>query len=89
VSANPDNFLELTLEILKMKTSRLAKLIAVSLGSAALASLLTSCSGRTPDGKTCRRNLLRFIPQTTTDMSQTCPQDTTYYKVSDQSTPGT
>lgn len=72
-----------------MKISRLPKLVAVSLASAGLITFLTSCSGRTPDGKSCRRNLLQFIPQTTTDMSQTCPQDTTYYKASAQSTPGT
>jgi hypothetical protein len=72
-----------------MTISRSQKMVAMSLTSAALITLLTSCSGRTPDGKPCRRNLLKFIPQTTTDMSETCPQDTTYYKAPVQTTPGT
>lgn len=66
-----------------------SKSLVLSLVASALTLLMTGCSGRTPDGKTCRRNLLQFFPQTTSDMAQTCPQDTTYYKPSDKITPGT
>ncbi len=51
-------------------------------------SAISACSGRTPDGKACRRNLLPLFPVFTSDMSQTCPQDTTYYKGAGKTAPG-
>lgn len=53
-----------------------------------LAALTSACSGRTPDGKSCRRNILPLFPVFTSDMSQTCPQDTTYYKGAGKTAPG-
>lgn len=53
-----------------------------------IATVVSACSGRTPDGKTCRRNVLQFFPVFNSDMSQTCPQDTTYYKGAGKTAPG-
>ncbi|NDE15145.1 hypothetical protein EBZ80_09470 [bacterium] len=49
---------------------------------------VSACSGRTPDGKPCRRNTLQFLPVLNSDMSQTCPQDPTYYKGAGKTAPG-
>jgi len=37
-------------------------------------ALLAGCTGRTPDGKVCRKNMVPFIPTFTYSMANVCPQ---------------
>ena len=37
-------------------------------------SALWGCTGKTPDGKPCRKNHFMFFPSFSTTMSDVCPQ---------------